>query len=92
MRNSIAKAVTAALDGSMSAATKKRIGSKRTQAPVDSTPVAVRSAVGGPTPVAVPSADDGPTPVDVAAIVKQVLLEMQPFIERTIQAAVATAI
>ena len=94
LTDSITKAVTAALDSSMSAATKKRTGSKRTttQVPVNSTPVAVRSAVGGRTPVAVPSAVDSPTPVDVAAIVKQVLLEMQPFIERTIQAAVATAI
>ena len=67
-------------------------------------PVAVRSAVAGPTPVAVPSAVDGripvavrsavdgPTSIDVEVIVKQVLNEMQPFIERTIQAAVATAI
>ena len=94
LTDSITKAVTAALDSSMSAATKKRTGSKltTTQVPVDSTPVAVRSAVGGRTPVAVPSAVDGPSPVYVAAIVKQVLLEMQPFIERTIQAAVATAI
>ena len=52
---------------------------------VDSrTPVAARSAIDGWTPVAVRSVVAGPTPVDV--------IEMQPFIERTIQAAVATAI
>ncbi len=45
-----------------------------------------------PTPVALSTAFDGPTPVDVAEIVKQVLVEMEPFIERTIKAAVATAI
>ena len=80
LTDSITKAVTAALDSSMSTATKKRSKQTTTQQPVDLTPVAVPSVV------------DGRTLIDIAVLVKQVLIEMQPFIERTIQAAVATAI
>ena len=59
---------------------KKRNKRTTTQEPVD------------PTPLAVPTAVDGPTPVGVAEIGRQVQVEMEPFTERTIKAAVATAI
>ena len=82
LTQSITKAVTAALNNSTTTGTAMKNRSKRTttQEPVV------------PTPVALSTAFDGPTPVDVAEIVKQVLVEMEPFIERTIKAAVATAI
>ena len=82
LTQSITKAVTAVLNNSTTTGTAMKNRSKRTttQEPVV------------PTPVALSTAFDGPTPVDVAEIVKQVLVEMEPFIERTIKAAVATAI
>ena len=82
LTQSITKAVTAALSNSTTTGTAMKKRSKRT---TTQDPVV-------PTPVALSTAFDGPTPVDVAEIVKQVLVEMEPFIERTIKAAVATAI